>query len=54
MVTSLGANRPTRAGAPTLNLLISSFTCRQEGQAQQQYSQHNHAYWAFRQFQGCE
>ena len=26
--TSLGATRPTRAGAPTLNLLISSRTCR--------------------------
>lgn len=26
-VTSLGATRPTRAGAPTLNLAISSLTC---------------------------
>jgi hypothetical protein len=27
MKTSLGASRPTRAGAPTLYLLISSLIC---------------------------
>ena len=28
MVTSLGATRPTRAGAPTLNSLICLRTCK--------------------------
>jgi hypothetical protein len=36
MKTSLGASRPTRAGAPTLYLLISSLIYRREDAAERQ------------------